>query len=155
MNIRIFLWRPLAVLWAANIFTLSTSGFRSSRTRHALARLFALLNISVPPDFFYAANLALRKSAHLLEYAIFSGLLYLSFRDPSQPRWQQSRAAWALVVAVTFSLTDEFHQTLVVGRSASLMDCFIDSTGALLALWVIYVTSTRPRFAASALTIYR
>ncbi|MBU2577595.1 VanZ family protein, partial [Patescibacteria group bacterium] len=37
----------------------------------------------------------------------------------------------SLVLTVLYALTDEYHQTLVSGRTGKLFDVFIDSMGAL------------------------
>jgi VanZ family protein len=44
----------------------------------------------------------------------------------------------ALVVAGLFSLADEYHQSFVPGRTASLVDSGIDTTGALLGMVLLY-----------------
>lgn len=40
----------------------------------------------------------------------------------------------ALIIAVIFAITDEFHQTFVNGRTGQILDVCIDSLGALLGL---------------------
>ena len=39
----------------------------------------------------------------------------------------------AFFVAAVYSLTDEWHQTFVPSRTASLFDCGFDSVGAAIA----------------------
>lgn len=147
---RVYIWRLLAVCWAVNIFMMSTEGFGGGFSQILLARFFAVLGISVSPELFDVIHFALRKLAHLLEYSAFGFLLYRSFRDQERDVWQPGRAAWALATAALYSLTDEFHQALVRGRTASLRDSFIDSTGALLAIVLIYFFSAKSRFGESA-----
>ena len=65
------------------------------------------------------------KGAHMLGYA----LLALSFWFT----WGFDRRRWvlALVLAVLYALTDEFHQSFVPGRHPSLVDALvIDGAGA-------------------------
>ncbi|MDI1321017.1 MAG: VanZ family protein, partial [bacterium] len=42
----------------------------------------------------------------------------------------------ALLLAAVYAATDEFHQSFVPGRTASLGDVLIDITGAFVALAV-------------------
>ncbi|MGC4053238.1 MAG: VanZ family protein [Paludibaculum sp.] len=145
-----YIWRLLALCWAVNIFMMSTEGFGGGFSRILLMRFFDFLGVSVSPEVFDIIHLALRKLAHLLEYSIFGFLLYCSFREQDHPVWQPGRAAWALATAAAYSLTDEFHQALVRGRTASLLDSLIDSTGALLSIALIYLFSVRSRLGESA-----
>jgi VanZ family protein len=45
---------------------------------------------------------------------------------------------FSLALAMLYALTDEFHQSFVPSRTASLHDCAIDSAGALIALTFIW-----------------
>jgi VanZ family protein len=73
----------------------------------------------------------LKKSAHGIGY----GLLALSYLYALPGR--NYKLSWFL--AVLYSLTDEFHQSFVPGRRASLMDVFVfDNIGAILALFLHY-----------------
>jgi hypothetical protein len=72
-----------------------------------------------------------KKSAHGIGY----GLLALSYLRALPGR--NYKLAWFL--AVLYSLTDEFHQSFVPGRRASLIDVFVfDNVGALITLYVHY-----------------
>jgi len=42
--------------------------------------------------------------------------------------------ALALGISVIFAITDEYHQTLVQGRTGQILDVCIDSLGAILGL---------------------
>lgn len=72
-----------------------------------------------------------KKSAHGIGY----GLLALSYLRALPGR--RYTLAWFL--AVLYSLTDEFHQSFVPGRMASLVDVFVfDNAGAILALFLYH-----------------
>ena len=53
-------------------------------------------------------------------------------------RWRPRQASWCVVVASAYSLTDELHQVFSPGRHASLIDCGIDTTGAAIAMVLVY-----------------
>jgi VanZ family protein len=69
-------------------------------------------------------------AAHTVEYAVFGFLaagLVAAVR-PSAPTWRVALVAWLL--AVLYGLSDEFHQSFVPGRHASLVDVAFDALGA-------------------------
>jgi VanZ family protein len=124
--------------WAGTITFLSTAAYSGSVTGWLLAQLLHLLHIHLTPHTFATIHFLIRKLAHLSEYAIFGLLLYHSFQPRHPEGWNARRAFAALVVAGLFSLTDEYHQSFVPGRSASLLDCGFDTAGALLGLVLLY-----------------
>lgn len=70
-----------------------------------------------------------KKSAHAIGY----GLLALSYLY-ALPK-KNYFLAWLL--AVLYSLTDEFHQSFVPGRTPSLIDVFVfDNIGAVIMLFI-------------------
>jgi VanZ family protein len=94
------------VLWAAVIFTLSSI-----------------------PDLGTGLgtwDIVLRKLAHTAEYAILGGLLFRAVRN----------APAAVLLASTYAVTDELHQTFVAGRHGAPLDWVIDSAGAILGVAV-------------------
>ena len=101
--------------------------------------LFVMLVIfafsSIPskemPNFSWA-DLIVKKGGHMLGYALLALSYAYGFRS-DQKRWW---LPWLL--AILFSITDEFHQSFVPGRHPSVVDVGIDSTGAGLALLVVY-----------------
>ena len=53
-------------------------------------------------------------------------------------KWQPHIAGWCILGGLAYSLGDEFHQSFVSNRGASLSDCAIDTAGAILAMILIY-----------------
>jgi VanZ family protein len=66
-----------------------------------------------------------RKSAHFTEYA---ALFWLLVRGP-----MARRPYAALALCVIYAMLDEGHQMFETGRSASLYDVALDSSGALFS----------------------
>jgi VanZ family protein len=100
-------------------------------------------------------NNLLRKSAHLMEYAVLAVFLYNSLKPAGNPRWSRKAACWALLASGSYSITDELHQLFVLGRHASLFDCLIDTTGAFLGLLLLsraFVTLQRKQTGVVAKT---
>jgi VanZ family protein len=110
-------WLP-PLVWMAIIFTFST--------RHGGGHL-------------PAAEIALRKLAHVTEYLILTLLLLRAL--------SRSGVALALPVAIVAALayasSDEWHQSFVPGRTATPRDVAIDGIG--IALAALAATRTRLR----------
>ena len=129
----------ITVAWAALIFSLSTASFASSYSAILLSEILRLIHLSVSPSTFVTLHFLFRKLAHCTEYAIFCLFLYHCFLNSNRTEWRARTAAFSVLVAALYSLTDEFHQIFVPGRTASLIDCGIDTTGAALGILVIYL----------------
>ncbi len=77
-----------------------------------------------------------RKLVHMTEY----GLLWFLWARAFEPE----RPLLAAVIAVAYSISDEFHQTFVHGRHGAPTDVLIDSAGIALA-WLLTTRMRRPR----------
>ena len=142
---RMIVWWLTTLAWAAEIFYLSTPTFKGSLSQSLLTQLLNSLHLSVAPDTLDVLDSILRKLAHLTEYTIFGLLLYGCFGRKDRFRWRPRLASWCVVAASAYSLTDELHQVFSPGRHASLIDCGIDTTGAAIAMVLVYGSS---RFSA-------
>lgn len=67
------------------------------------------------------------KYAHFLVYGLLGTLL-------CRLRHGWGAACWAVAAASLFGLSDEWHQTFVAGRDASVGDWIADTLGAALAV---------------------
>lgn len=80
------------------------------------------------PDF-QTWDYLIKKSAHVVVY----GLLALSYLHMLPGR--NYKLAWLL--ALVYAVTDEFHQSFVPGRHASMVDALVfDNFGAVVALFL-------------------
>ena len=86
---------------------------------------------------------AVRKCAHLTEYAVLAMLVLRAWRNHygiAAHSWSWPAASEALWVAALYAATDELHQTFVPSREGCLRDVFIDTSGAaagLIFLWLL------------------
>ena len=130
---RLSRYGPL-ILWAAFIFIASTGLMSAANTSTILrpAVLWLFPNVSEATlDFIH---FLVRKAGHFTEYAILALLAARAFRTSSR-ELLRSHWFWAsLLLVVAYSLTDEFHQSFVPSRTASIYDSMIDSLGGLSAL---------------------
>jgi VanZ family protein len=130
-------WWP-ALLWAAVIFLASTDRFSSEHTASVFQPLLRWLLPTLTTGQFDHIHHVIRKSAHFAEYFIFFLLLYRGFRG-ARRGWHSSWALFAWFIAAAYSSLDEIHQSFVASRGASARDALLDSTGALVALTVVFL----------------
>jgi len=116
------------VAWAAVIWTFSTGWFTGDRTAAILMPILSFLFPDASPADLRAMHQVIRKLAHFTEYLILSVLLYRALRGGR--RWNFRAAGLSLAIAGIYSMSDEFHQWFVPGRTAADTDCLIDVTGA-------------------------
>jgi len=129
----------MTAVWAGFIFYLSTSGFGPSFTLWLLTQILTVLHVTVSPATFELLHFCLRKAAHMTEYCIFSLLIYASFLGTKDFEWRPRLALRSVVIAGLYSLTDEYHQSFVASRTPSLVDCGIDTTGAMVGMLMVWV----------------
>ncbi len=89
-----------------------------------------------------ALDLLVKKGGHALGY----GLLALSYAYALPPRLSPGyRRLTALLMALLFALSDEYHQSFVAGRNSSATDVLIDGMGAAIALLLSAFYSSNSR----------
>src|SRR5262249_7770982 len=127
-------WLPV-IIWASVIALFSTSIFSGERTSQMVLPVLAVLFPSASREELLEAHAVIRKLAHFLEYLILSVLLYRALRNGH--RWDMRAAGMAIVLAGIYSMSDEFHQWFVPGRTAAASDCLIDVSGAAAGQGVV------------------
>ncbi len=111
-------WRPLLLwlavaAWAALIFYLSAQPSLST-------------NLG-------AWDYVLRKLAHMTEYGILCLLLWRALRQHIQS--DRTAILLAAAIALSYAVSDEYHQTFVPGRAGTALDVGFDLVGiAIVAL---------------------
>jgi len=79
-------------------------------------------------------DVLVKKGGHMLGY----GLLALAYW--AGLRFEKRRGWLALLLAVFYAITDEFHQFFVPGRHPSVVDVLVfDGGGAAIALGLVYL----------------
>lgn len=83
----------------------------------------------------------LRKAAHMMEFGVLCVFLWRAIRQHGV-RDSLALAAGA-VIALLYAASDEFHQSFVSGRAATLRDVGFDLSGILIAVVLIRLTALR------------
>jgi len=104
----------LVFIWAGFIFFLSDQPFLKS---------------GLPSQW----DFILRKIAHLTEYAILVYLLIQALKEHQLTHKQVLILAVSL--AIFYAISDEYHQTFILGREGTSRDVLIDSFGIFLGAW--------------------
>lgn len=141
------LWLLLAVFWMALIFRFSgqraqVSGELSGSISYRMAeRAEEWFSFGWGEDelLHYGAawEYPLRKAAHMTEYGILAIIFLGNFSQYPFTFRKKYFLAW--ICAACYAATDEFHQLFVEGRSGQISDVCIDSAGAFLGLFAVYV----------------
>ena len=129
-------WLPVAA-WMSVIFGFSTDYFSGSNTSAFLAPLLSSLFPSLSAGAIDSIHFALRKFAHWGEYFILAWLLLRALRVHFPRQSQLSRLGWSIVLTTLYAAGDEWHQSFVPSRTASIVDVMIDSFGAICGtIWL-------------------
>lgn len=127
------LWVP-PIVWMGFIFFMSTSGFSAEVTRGILLPMFKFFFYYMPEGFLVFAHSIIRKAAHFNEYAVLSFLVFRALEGRSAG----VRTLGAALICALYAGSDEYHQSFVSVRTASMKDVGIDTAGAVfmqLAIW--------------------
>jgi VanZ family protein len=135
---RRWLWRygPL-ILWATLIFIGSTDLLSASHTGGILTRPLHWLFPHASDATLRTLHFLLRKAGHFSEYAILALLAGRAFRTSTSELFRQRWFWISLLLVIAYALSDEFHQSFVPSRTASIYDSMIDSAGGLTALFLV------------------
>jgi len=127
-------WAPV-IFWMCLIFWMSTETFSSQNTFLWMQTLLHLL-AKISSQEMRLIHPFIRKAGHLIEYFILGLLLFRAFRGDLTVSWSWRWSFFALIVVVLWAATDEFHQSFVPTRTASVVDVGIDTAGGILAQFV-------------------
>ena len=124
-------WWP-AILWAVLISIFSTGTFTDENTASVIISILHWLLPKASPPMLLELHHLIRKTAHFVEYFIFSLLILRAIRAGQR----DTRLRWALaaiLIVAGYAALDEFHQSFVPGRTARISDVLLDTTGGTAA----------------------
>jgi VanZ family protein len=142
-------WLP-ALLLAIAIFIFSaTPGEEVAQSYRSVEATLQIMTPAVAPTDPVAAPVPpvidWLKAGHAIGY-FWLGLAVL-FGLSARSRWSPSVA---LILCFLYSITDEFHQIFILGRSASPRDILLDTLAALVGVTVMLgIMASRNRVAVN------
>jgi VanZ family protein len=129
------LWRYGPVLlWIVLISVASSSEFSALNTSQIFRPLLLWVFPNLSEEWVAAIHLFMRKLAHFSEYAVLGILSARAFSSSSYYFIKRHWFRVALLLVTCCALLDEFHQSFVPSRTASIFDSAIDVSGGLTAL---------------------
>lgn len=138
-------WLP-PLLWMSLVLALSTNSFSGEQTGGILERVLGALWPALLRRLDQAqiewVNFAIRKLAHLTEYAI---LAFLWSRGFTRAAGRPGRAGIlrALLVTTATAVVDEAHQASCAERTGTIADVLLDGMGAVVGGVMYHVWERR------------
>ena len=125
-------WFPV-IIWLGFVFFMSTGTFSAENTFSVVGPILHFLLPGLSSDRVETIHGIIRKSAHVFEYFVLGLLILRAFRANSSLQWKWRWPLFAAIGVLLWALGDEFHQSFVPSRTASMMDVGIDTVGGVLA----------------------
>jgi len=125
----------------ALIFAGSTDLLSTRHTSRFIGPFLRWLNPNVSVQTVESIQLFIRKCGHLSEYAVLALLFWRARRKPVKHDvrpWSQREAALAVLFCLLYAATDEFHQSFIASRYASVADVGFDTLGATLGITLLW-----------------
>ena len=137
-------WVPV-FLWAAVIFVFSTDIFSSANTAGALEPILQQLFPQLPVDYIERLHSVFRKLGHFTEYFVLGGLLWRALRYHDAAASRSRRLALSIAITLLYAISDEWHQSFIPSRTASVVDVLIDTLGGICGIWTFKLRSHQLR----------
>lgn len=135
------------ILWMAFIFMLShqtaaqsgaVSGGFTEKLFSVFYPYFKSMTDMQKQEIINGASFLIRKAAHFSIYALLGVFSFLTFYSYSKIK-KTARLVISFFICFIFAMSDEWHQTFIVGRSGEIRDVLIDSSGALIAIIILFL----------------
>ena len=138
-NVSRFVSRYLPLIaWLVFISFASSDNFNAGNTSRIIGPLILWLFPNTSPDTLEVVHYITRKIAHFTEYAILGFLAARAFRTSPHPTIKRRWFLICVALVVVYALLDEYHQSFVPSRTASIFDSLIDMLGGLAALIIVW-----------------
>jgi VanZ family protein len=130
---RVWRYGPL-LLWLIVISIFSTADFSSINTSRLIGPFLLWLFPDLSESTMAAIHFLIRKAGHFTEYAILALLARRAFVTSSKGFIGRRWFELGLLLVTCYALLDEFHQSFMPSRTASIYDSAIDMAGGLTVL---------------------
>jgi VanZ family protein len=112
---------------------MSTGTFSAENTSLIIEPILRFLMPGISQQSLNLIHVYMRKSGHFTEYFILGFLLFRAFRSGSVELKTLRWVSFSVILVIIYAASDEFHQSFVATRTASLVDVGIDITGGVFA----------------------
>lgn len=87
---------------------------------------------TTPVSKVYWQEFAVKKTAHMVEYGVFSLLIFRGFVNSGFGK--KTSFKYSFLISVLYGISDEFHQSFTPGREPTVRDVIFDTIGSALIL---------------------
>jgi VanZ family protein len=122
------------VIWIVFISFASSDEFSAANTSRIIGPFILWLLPKTTTDTLELVHFLTRKAGHFTEYAILAYLAARAFRTSPRVGLRRRWVLVSLILITTYAFVDEYHQSFVPSRTASIFDSMIDITGGLTVL---------------------
>lgn len=119
------------------MFVFSTDSFSSDHTSRFITPILKFLAPHLSTAGLQFWHHVIRKAGHVTEYCVLGILIYRALRVDIR-RIATARILTLIGVAGA-ALMDEYHQSFVLSRTASIVDVGYDCAGGVLGLLMIWI----------------
>ena len=144
ISVSLWKWAPV-IFWAALIFLFSTERFSGAHTGGIVEALLRQSFPGLPINEVERIHTLIRKLGHLSEYFIFALLLMRALRAEIDDKSTLQAIFLSILVTILYAASDEFHQSFVPSRSASVTDVMIDAAGGGCGTLLSYLRNRRSK----------
>ena len=114
------------------IFLFSTDTFSGSQTSRIIGPILKWFVSDISDDKVAWFQLVIRKTAHVVEYAILAMLICRALAKRLAKALPLRSLGQSVILSVAYAVFDEWHQSWTAERFGSPLDVGIDSVGAIL-----------------------
>lgn len=152
---RKIIYTTLTIIWLIVIFIFSSMNTQESNNKSKqtikktvektteISENIGITENKIPPQKINSTvnklNYPLRKCAHASEYAVLAILIIFTINAFTNNNYSIKKILLTVLICFVYSLTDEYHQSFVPGRTSLFTDCLIDTTGSIIACMVYSV----------------
>lgn len=127
-------WTPI-ILWLLAMYMFSTDAMSANHTSAFIVPFLKFLAPGISESGIEFWHMVIRKMGHITEYFILACLVYRALKF-EHPRLIDAKVR-AIVFIALAALFDEFHQSFIPSRTATIVDVGYDCLGGVWALWLI------------------
>jgi VanZ family protein len=127
------------------IFWMSTGTFSAENTSSIIEPILRFLVPAISQQSLDMIHGLIRKCGHFTEYFILGLLLFRAFRSGSVETKTLRWAFFSIIIVIIYASSDEFHQSFVSTRTASVVDVGIDIAGGVIAQIISGIWRIRAR----------
>ena len=144
---KILLW-SLVLICMSTIFYLSNMSSNESNTKSintitkVIDKTTPIKNKTKENQLVESINPFLRKCAHASIYFILAILLIIAYYYTTNKKINII-CIKTIIICFIYAITDEYHQTFIIGRTGQFSDVLIDTIGALLGVFLFYIICTK------------